>query len=144
MISKIPTPNAIVDTSLWPVVKVALAQSPTEDEYRVCIGKLRLLRARGASHFIVVDATKVNEIPDRAMRERVAAFVNESMELETGAPVGVAVVATSDMAALAARAIFRACGHAESDVLLFRTPGAALARAKVVLGAQTPSLLRTP
>src|SRR5690606_23522556 len=93
-ISRIPTPNTHIDTTSWPIVKVTLGAAPSEDEYRVALGRLRSLRTRATSHFIIADARRLTEAPSRFVEARIATFIYESTELRTGGIHGVAASAS--------------------------------------------------
>ena len=119
VISRIPTPNALVDTSLWPVVKVTLGGRPSEDEYRISLGRLRALRTRNAPHFIVVDARELEIPPPRYVEMRILTFVFESIELAGNCALGVCVIATRDVLHRAVMALQHACNRTASKVLVF-------------------------
>jgi hypothetical protein len=124
MISRIPTPNALVDTSLWPIAKITLGVAPTEDEYRVALGRMRSLRARGVPHFVIVDARRLFEGPSRYVQMRIATFVFESVDLRTGGALGVAVVSSTDAVRSAAVELGRICNRPDQVLLVSDVPTA--------------------
>lgn len=132
MISRIPTPNTHIDTTSWPIVKVTLGAAPSEDEYRVALGRLRSLRTRATSHFIIVDASRLTEAPSRFVEARIATFIYESAELRTGGILAVAVIANRGLPERVVADLLRACCRQKADVLV-TSMAAALQRARSVL-----------
>lgn len=118
MISKIPTPNTKVDTSLWPVVKVTLGRGPSEDECRVTLGRLRALRTHNSPHFVVIDARKLAEVPSRYVEMRLCTFVFESAELGQGGAVGVAVISNNPLVDNAVASLQRSCNRLGHRVIV--------------------------
>ena len=94
MISRIPTPHAHVDTSRWPLVNVHLVGAPSDDEYRVTLGRLRSLRSRKTPHVVIIDARSLSEAPVSPSDARIAKFLHETATLRPIATEKVIVVAS--------------------------------------------------
>ena len=132
MISRIPTPNTHIDTTSWPIVKVTLGSAPSEDEYRVALGRLRSLRTRATSHVVIIDATRLTQAPSRYVEARIATFVYESAELRTGGIVAVAVIANGGLPERIVTDLQRTCCRTSAN-LLVTSMAAAVHRARAVL-----------
>ncbi len=110
MISRIPTPNASVDTAHWPIVRVTIAGSPSEEEYRVTLGRLRALRIRSTPHAVVVDTRWLTAAPSDSVTAKIARFVCESTMLPGANQVAVVLVASDETAQRAIENVALAAG----------------------------------
>jgi hypothetical protein len=133
MISRIPTPNANVYLSSWPVVLVRLTGAPSDDEYRVALGRLRTLRSRGAHHVVVVDARYLEAPPTGPSDARIAKFWHESMARGRLGIRGMVVVATFPAIRHVFATLLPACISIVGDM------GSGLARAQALLESDKPS-----
>jgi hypothetical protein len=119
MISRIPTPNAAVDTSWWPIVRVTLSAAPGNDEVRLTLGRLRALRVRLATHVVIVDTRQLDGALNGEVMQHIASFVYESTSMHDAGAAEVVVIATQQPV----RAQFAELGSAFGCVVPIRVVG---------------------
>jgi hypothetical protein len=132
MISQIPTPNASVDASGWPLIMVRLSGAPSDEEYRLTLGRLRALRARRAPHAIIIDARLLDVAPNRSTDVRITRFLHECNSIGSVGAAEVIVLATLEPVRHVFSTMTRTSDEG-SSISLVPDLGTALARAVAVL-----------